>query len=249
MDTSSWVTVLDNAQHAKFCNPWKRSDMAYNDPVNLQYLESRDRLQQMQKPSVGHDLNVKNAPFPPATREIASLIILDDDLEALRDVLESESYQVALVPRDEWIKWGHIRRSTTESVSGTAPAVLLPFSWNQLVARVCDFFCSTGALPERRVARFEDFRVDFTRMEVRRSSGEAIRLTAQEFKTLKCFLLNPDQVLSRDELLNEAWGYQRYPSTRTVDNHVFKLRQKFERDPTHPVHFLTVHAIGYKFVP
>jgi DNA-binding response OmpR family regulator len=91
--------------------------------------------------------------------------------------------------------------------------------------------------------------VDFTKMEVSRPSGETIMLTAQEFKTLKCFLLNPDRTFSRDELLNEAWGYQHYPSTRTVDNHVFKLRQKFERDPAHPVHFLTVHAIGYKFVP
>jgi DNA-binding response OmpR family regulator len=56
-------------------------------------------------------------------------------------------------------------------------------------------------------------------------------------------------VLSRDELLNLAWGYTNYPSTRTVDNHVVKLRQKLEDDPARPVHFRTVHGVGYKFVP
>jgi DNA-binding response OmpR family regulator len=55
-------------------------------------------------------------------------------------------------------------------------------------------------------------------------------------------------VISRDELLNEVWGYQNYPSTRTVDNHILKLRQKLEKDPTNPVHFRTVHGMGYKFV-
>jgi len=56
---------------------------------------------------------------------------------------------------------------------------------------------------------------------------------------------NPERVISRDELLNEVWGYQNYPSTRTVDNHILKLRQKLERDPANPVHFRTVHGVGY----
>jgi DNA-binding response OmpR family regulator len=56
-------------------------------------------------------------------------------------------------------------------------------------------------------------------------------------------------VISRDELLNEVWGYQNYPSTRTVDNHILKLRQKLEKDPANPEHFRTVHSAGYKFVP
>src|SRR5258707_367534 len=73
-------------------------------------------------------------------------------------------------------------------------------------------------------------------------------LTAQEFKTLQFLVQNADRVISRDELLNEVWGYQNYPSTRTVDNHILKLRQKLERDPASPVHFRTVHGMGYKFV-
>jgi len=56
-------------------------------------------------------------------------------------------------------------------------------------------------------------------------------------------------VISREELLNEVWGYQNYPSTRTVDNHVLRLRQKLEPDPAHPHFFVTVHSAGYKFVP
>jgi two-component system response regulator VicR len=56
-------------------------------------------------------------------------------------------------------------------------------------------------------------------------------------------------VISRDELLDKVWGYEHYPCTRTVDNHMLKLRQKLERDPSHPLHLLTVHGLGYKFVP
>jgi len=56
-------------------------------------------------------------------------------------------------------------------------------------------------------------------------------------------------VISREELLNEVWGYQNYPSTRTVDNHILRLRQKLENDPANPTHFLTVHGAGYKFLP
>ena len=84
-------------------------------------------------------------------------------------------------------------------------------------------------------------------MEVKRD-GKPVVLTAQEFKTFQFLVQNADRVISRDELLNEVWGYQNYPSTRTVDNHILKLRQKLERDPSSPVHFRTVHGMGYKFV-
>jgi len=165
---------------------------------------------------------------------------------ALGEMLESDNYEVALVPRGEWV---HIRGSQVEPFSTAARAVLLPFSWKELVARICESVRDSNPSAEYRVARFEDVCVDFTKMEVNRSSGEPIKLTTQEFKTLKCFLLNPDRVFSRRELLKEAWGYENYPSTRTVDNHVLKLRRKFERDPAHPAHFRTVHSVGYKFVP
>ena len=125
----------------------------------------------------------------------------------------------------------------------------LAFSWKELVTRVSEFVGDAKRKPEGRIARFADLFVDFVRLEVSRLSGEVIPMTNQEFKALNCFLSNPGRVLSRDELLNQAWGYENYPTTRTVDTHVAKLRQKLEKDPANPVHFRTVHRVGYKFVP
>jgi DNA-binding response OmpR family regulator len=95
---------------------------------------------------------------------------------------------------------------------------------------------------------FADVIVDFYKTEITRG-GEKVAVTPKEFKTLKFLAKNAQRVISRDELLNEVWGYQHYPSTRTVDNHMLKLRQKLESDPSHPSHFLTVHGRGYKFLP
>jgi two-component system, OmpR family, alkaline phosphatase synthesis response regulator PhoP len=93
-----------------------------------------------------------------------------------------------------------------------------------------------------------DVKVNFVTMEADRG-GESLFLTALEFKTLRYLVENPRRVVSRDELLNEVWGYQNYPSTRTVDNQVAKLRKKLEADPARPVHLRTVHGVGYKFLP
>jgi DNA-binding response OmpR family regulator len=95
---------------------------------------------------------------------------------------------------------------------------------------------------------FGDVTVSFSSFEVRRA-GKAVAMTALEFKALKYFIQNARRAISREELLNEVWGYQNYPCTRTVDNHILRLRQKLEPDPSHPVHFLTVHGAGYKFLP
>ena len=73
-------------------------------------------------------------------------------------------------------------------------------------------------------------------------------LTANEIKLLKYFIDHAERVVTREELLNDVWGYNHYPTTRTVDNQVMKLRQKLETDPARPVHFRTMHGIGYKFV-
>jgi len=85
-------------------------------------------------------------------------------------------------------------------------------------------------------------------MEIHRN-GRPVTLTSKEFKTLAYLIKNPRRVISRDELLNEVWGYQNYPCTRTVDNHILRLRKKLEPEPAHPKHFHTVHSSGYKFLP
>ena len=95
---------------------------------------------------------------------------------------------------------------------------------------------------------FGDVIVNFSSVEVCRK-GQAVVLTALEFKALKYFIQNARRAISRDELLNHVWGYENYPCTRTVDNHIMRLRQKLESDPSHPVHFRTVHGTGYKFLP
>jgi hypothetical protein len=88
----------------------------------------------------------------------------------------------------------------------------------------------------------------FSTMEIHRN-GRPVTLTCKEFKALAYLIRNARKVISRDELLNEVWGYENYPCTRTVDNHILRLRQKLEREPSRPVHFQTIHGAGYKFLP
>jgi DNA-binding response OmpR family regulator len=130
---------------------------------------------------------------------------------------------------------------------GADDYVTKPFSPRELLARVRAALRRSSRSATTDVNGFDDISVDFVRMEVTRD-GQSIGLTAQEFKTLKFLMQNAERVISRDELLNDVWGYQNYPSTRTVDNHILKLRQKLEKDPANPVHFRTVHGMGYKFV-
>jgi DNA-binding response OmpR family regulator len=93
----------------------------------------------------------------------------------------------------------------------------------------------------------DDVVVDLAKRIVTRH-GADVKLSAMELKLLEHLLGREGAVLPRNELLDQVWGYERFPSTRTVDTHVWKLRQKLERDPEQPEHFLTVHGIGYRFV-
>src|ERR1017187_2631281 len=130
---------------------------------------------------------------------------------------------------------------------GADDYVTKPFSPRELLSRVRAALRHTARTPEVQVVSFDGISADFRKMEIKRD-GQVVVLTAQEFKTFQFLVQNADRVIGRDELLNEVWGYQNYPSTRTVDNHILKLRQKLEKDPSSPVHFRTVHGMGYKFV-
>jgi DNA-binding response OmpR family regulator len=134
--------------------------------------------------------------------------------------------------------------------TGAHDYVTIPFSPRELVARLRALI-RRAPRPSRQGADvyvFADVMVDFYKAEITRG-GEEIRVTRKEFKTMEFLAKNAQRVISRQELLNEVWGYQNYPCTRTVDNHMLRLRQKLESDPSHPLHFVTVYGQGYKFLP
>src|SRR5262249_11005965 len=122
-----------------------------------------------------------------------------------------------------------------------------PFSLRELMARVRALLRRSHAsanLPEE--LRFGDVEVDFRRYIARRR-GRVIEMTRKEFATLRFLAARAGEAVTRDELLNEVWGYDALPISRTVDNHIAGLRAKLEEDPARPVHILTVHRVGYKF--
>jgi DNA-binding response OmpR family regulator len=133
---------------------------------------------------------------------------------------------------------------------GADDYVTIPFSPRELLARLRALIrrASRSSPEDADVYVFADVTVDFFKTEIIRG-GERIMVTPKEFKTLEFLTKNAQRVISRNELLDKVWGYANYPCTRTVDNHMLKLRQKLESDPSRPSHFLTVHAVGYKFVP
>ena len=135
---------------------------------------------------------------------------------------------------------------------GADDYLVKPFEMAELLARIEALLrrSSTSALPPGASAesyRFGDISVDFRRAEVVKA-GRTLELSAREFKLLKYFIEHRGAALTRDELLNEVWGYNAMPSTRTVDVHVAWLRQKLEDNPRHPEYIHTVHGLGYKFV-
>jgi len=130
---------------------------------------------------------------------------------------------------------------------GADDYVVKPFGTRELMARIRAVLRRAGS-DGRKVAHFGDTEIDFERRIVARK-GEELKLTPAEYNLLCFFLHNPDRPLTRDMILNSVWGYEFFPNTRTVDAHVVKLRQKLEPDPNTPHHFLTVHGVGYRFVP
>src|SRR5580704_14619613 len=133
---------------------------------------------------------------------------------------------------------------------GADDYVTIPFSPRELVARLRALIrrASRSSPEDADVYVFADVTVDFFKTEITRC-GEKIMFTLKEFRVLEYLTKNAERTISRDELLKEVWGYQYCPCTRTVDNHILKLRQKLESDPSHPLHFLTVHGRGYRFLP
>jgi DNA-binding response OmpR family regulator len=130
---------------------------------------------------------------------------------------------------------------------GADDYVVKPFGTRELLARIRAVLRRAVA-DARKVLHFSDVEVDVERRIVTRK-GEEVKMTPAEYNLLAYFLHNPDRALTRDMILNSVWGYESFPNTRTVDVHVVKLRQKLEPDASVPKHFLTVHGVGYRFIP
>ena len=131
---------------------------------------------------------------------------------------------------------------------GADDYVTKPFSPRELMARVQAAIRRRNRPTASTLYQFGECELDFEKMIARRA-GEQVVLTSHEFKLMRFFTENAERVLTRDRLLNEVWGYNAYPTTRTVDNQILKLRQKLEKDPANPKHLLTIYGAGYKFVP
>jgi two-component system alkaline phosphatase synthesis response regulator PhoP len=130
---------------------------------------------------------------------------------------------------------------------GADDYVTKPFEMAELLARIEAQLRRAPAAPHPVDGyTFGDIRIDFRKAEAIRD-GQPIELSAREFQLLRYFVEHRGATLSRDELLNEVWGYNSMPSTRTVDVHVAWLRQKVEPNPRHPQFILTIHGMGYKF--
>ena len=131
---------------------------------------------------------------------------------------------------------------------GADDYVTKPFSVRELLARVRALLrraAPAKALPDE--VRFGDVAIDFKRYLATRG-GRPVDLARKEFGVLRLLASRAGEVVGREEMLNDVWGYEHYPTTRTVDNHVALLRAKLEEDPSQPRHLITVHGVGYKLV-
>jgi DNA-binding response OmpR family regulator len=123
-----------------------------------------------------------------------------------------------------------------------------PFSIRELLARINAILRRRSELTKNiDEFSFDGIEIDFKRMEAYKNKKQ-IKMSSLEFKILKYLIEKEGVVVSRDQLLDDVWGYETFPTTRTVDNYILSLRKKIEDNPAEPVHLLTIHKSGYKFV-
>ncbi len=190
-----------------------------------------------------------NTALAKALAEPFDLVLLDillpgrDGLEVCRE-LRSHGSQVPVLMLTAR---GQVVDRVVGLKLGADDYLTKPFEMIELLARIEALLRRSHApMTPSGTYDFGAVRVDFRRAEVYRD-GTAVPLSALEFKLLAYFIENRGALLTRDELLDKVWGYDAMPVTRTVDVHVGSLRQKLERNPSHPEHILTVHRRGYRF--
>jgi DNA-binding response OmpR family regulator len=183
-----------------------------------------------------------------ATREALDLIILDVMMPAMSgwDVCRQLRRHGIDVPIIMLTARGAEADRVQGLELGADDYVTKPFSLRELLARVRAVLRRPGPREKFEELAFGDVRVRRRARQVHRA-GREVALTRKEFDLLVYFVEHRGEVITRDRLLDEVWGYEQFPTTRTVDTHVLRLRQKLEHDPEHPTWILTVHRQGYKF--
>lgn len=186
-----------------------------------------------------------------AREESFDLLLLDVMLPRKNgfDVLRDLRQQGVMTPAIMLTARGQVVDKILGLKLGADDYLTKPFDMGELLARLEAVLRRTPAAIQAKVDvyHFSDVRVDFRRTEVTRA-GQLVELTAREYQLLCYFITRRELTLSREQLLNEVWGYDATPTTRTVDVHVGLLRQKLEPNPRLPQYILTIHGLGYKFV-
>ncbi len=185
-----------------------------------------------------------------ARREVFDLIILDimlpgkDGMEICRD-LRKDGFNVPVLMLTS-------KKEEIDKVMGLEfgadDYVTKPFSIRELAARIKALLRrSSEIITDIQEYKFDNLIIDFKSQELRRDK-KTVSLSTMECKVLKYFIEHEGHVVSRETLLDKVWGYENFPTTRTVDNFILSLRKLIEKDPADPKHFITVHGTGYKFV-
>jgi len=130
---------------------------------------------------------------------------------------------------------------------GADDYVTKPFGVKELLARVHAHLRRMGSVTSIEQYAFDEIELNFKRYEAKKA-GKVVEISPREFETLRFLILHEGEIVTRDQLLEHVWGYNAFPLTRTVDNHIAKLRHKLEASPADPRHILTIHGVGYKFV-
>jgi DNA-binding response OmpR family regulator len=130
---------------------------------------------------------------------------------------------------------------------GADDYVTKPFGVKELLARVRALLRRTASMASMEQYSFNDIELNFRTYEAKKA-GKTLEISPREFETLRFLVIHEGEIVTRDQLLDQVWGYNAFPLTRTVDNHIAKLRHKLEASPAHPQHILTIHRVGYKFV-